>query len=324
MEEKPRDDLDGQPKRSKDAKRFILPILALVFLCVIIGRLVHLMKTDDELYRQYTFRVTRKLVKTVTEAKMLLEEKGDKAFPLLDKMKSNQMDIYLYVYRLSDGMCLYHGENRALVGTRLDKFTDELGKPLHKLISHEIKNPLNRYGWVHFYWNRPQGLFLEWKSACNLEAKLPDGTECYVGGGHYGIGSELEFARIAVINAEYLLKTRGKEALAELLTPAGLYFFHDTAVFLLNENGRSIIDPIFKKRYERDLLKFKDSVGHYPFKHLLEKLKTETESQVVLYAHSPYSMNDQKKVIYARRCMMEEKPVIVGTVINTPRSAWQQ
>jgi len=32
------------------------------------------------LYRQYTFHVTRELVKTVTEAKILLEEKGEKAF----------------------------------------------------------------------------------------------------------------------------------------------------------------------------------------------------------------------------------------------------
>ncbi|MBE9547091.1 MAG: cache domain-containing protein [Proteobacteria bacterium] len=118
------------------------------------------MKTHDELYRQYTFRVTRELVKTVTEAKTLLEEKGDKAFPLLDRMKSDQLGLYLYVYRSSDGLCLYHGENRALVGTRLDRFTDQLGKPLHKLISREIKNPFNRHGWVHYYWNRPHGLFL--------------------------------------------------------------------------------------------------------------------------------------------------------------------
>lgn len=324
MEEKPRDELEGQPGRLKNARRFVLPILALVFLIFVAGRLVQLMKTHDELYRQYTFRVTRKLVKTVTEAKTLLEEKGDKAFPLLNKIKSDQMGLYLYVYRSSDGMCLYHGENPALVGTRLDKFTDQLGKPLHKLISHEIKNPLNRHGWVHFYWNRPHGLFLEWKSSCNLAVTLPDGTKCYVGGGHYGIGAELEFARIAVINAAHLLKTRGKEALTELLTPAGPYFFHDTAVFLLRENGRSIVDPVFKKRYERDLLKFKDAVGHYPFKHLLRRLKTENEAQVVLYAHSPLSMNNQKKILYARQSTMEGKPVIVGTVIDAPHSAWQK
>jgi len=322
MEEKPRDELKGQPKRPKSARRFVLPILALVFLLLVAWRLLYLMKTHDELYRQYTFRVTRELVKTVTEAKSLLEEKGEKSFPLLDRMKSDQFGLYLYVYRSSDGMCLYHGENPALVGTRLDKFTDQLGKPLHKLISREIKNPLNRHGWVHYYWNRPHDLFLEWKSACNLAVSLPDGTKCYVGGGLYGIGTELEFARIAVTDAEHLLKTRGEEALAELLTPTGPYFFHDTAVFLLRENGRSIIDPVLKKRYERDLLKFKDTVGHYPFKQLLRRLKTETEAQVVLYAHSPLSMNDQKKIIYARRCTMGGEPVIVGTAIDAPKSAW--
>lgn len=324
MEENPKDKLEGKPKQKKGARRLILPLLALVFLLLVSGRLLYLMETHDELYRQYTFRVTRELVKTVTEAKTLLEEKGDKAFPLLDQMKSDQFGMYLYIYRSSDGLCLYHGENPSLVGTRLDKFTDQLGKPLHELISREIKNPLNHHGWVHYYWNRPHGLFLEWKSSCNLAVSLPDGTKCYVGGGNYGISAELEFARIAVTNADYLLKTRGEEALAELLTPAGPYFFHDTAVFLLRENGRSIIDPVLKKRYERDLLEFQDAVGHYPFKHLLRKLKTETEAQVVLYAHSPLSMNNRKKNIYARRCTMGEEPVIVGTVIDAPRSAWQR
>ena len=324
MEEKLKDKLEGKHKQPKKAKRFILPLLALVFLLFIAWHLVYLMKTPGELYRQYTFRVTRELVKTVTEARTLLEEKGDKAFPLLDKMRSAQMGLYLYVYRSSDGMCLYHGENPALVGTRLDKFTDQLGKPLHKLISREIKNPLNRHGWVHFYWNRPHGLFLEWKSACNLAVRLPDGTRCYVGGGHYGIGAELEFARIAVINADHLLKTRGEGALSELLTPAGPYFFHDTAVFLLRENGKSIIDPVLKKHYERDMLKFQDAVRHYPFKHLLRRLKTENEAQVVLYAHSPLSMNNEKKIIYARRSTMGKEPVIVGTVIDAPHSVWQR
>lgn len=324
MEEKPRDGSEEKPKQQKSAKRFILPLLALVFLLFVAGRLIYLTKTHDELYRQYTFRVTRELVKTVTEAKTLLEEKGDKAFPLLDKMKSNQFGLYLYVYRSSDGMCLYHGENLALVGTRLDKFTDQLGKPLHKLISREIKNPFNRHGWVHYYWNRPRGLFLEWKSSCNLAVSLPDGTKCYVGGGHYGIGAELEFARIAVTDADHLLKTHGEKALAELLSPAGPYFFHNTSVFLLRENGWSIIDPVLKKRYERDLLKFQDAVGHYPFKYLLRRLKTETEAQVVLYAHTPLSMNNQKKIIYARRCTMGGEPVIVGTVIDAPRSVWRR
>ena len=153
---------------------------------------------------------------------------------------------------------------------------------------------------------------------------MPDGTRCFVGGGHYGIGAELEFARIAVTDADHLLKTRGEKTLPELLSPAGPYFFHGTAVFLLQENGQSIIDPILKKCYARDLLKFKDAVGHYSFKHLLQRLKAENEAQIVLYANAPMSMNMRKKIIYARRSMMEKNPVIVGTVIDAPRSVWQR
>jgi len=324
MEEKPVNGSAKQPEQKKAAKRFILPLLALAFLLFVTGRLIYLMNSHDELYHQYKFRITRDLVKTVAKASTLLKEKGVKAFPLLDKMRSDKKELYLYVYRLSDGLCLYHGESPALVGTRLDKFTDQSGKLLHKLIAREIKNPINPHGWVHYYWNRPYGLFLEWKSSCHFAVNLPDGTECYVGGGHYGIGSELEFARIAVKDVDHMLKTRGEETLAELVSPASPYFFHNTSVFLFRENGMSIIDPALKKRHRRDLLKFQDAVGHYPFKQLLRKLKTQTEAQVVMYAHSPLSMNAQKKIIYARLCTMDGEPVIAGTVINAPHSAWQR
>ena len=149
MEEKQKNQFEKKLKQKITTKRFILPLLAMGFLLFVASHVVQLMKTHEEIYDQYTFRVTRKLVKMVTEAKALLEKKGDNAFPILNQMKSDQLGLYLYVYRLSDGQCLYHGENPGLVGTRLNKFTDQLGKPLHKLVSREIKNPRNPHGWVH-------------------------------------------------------------------------------------------------------------------------------------------------------------------------------
>ena len=132
------------------------------------------------------------------------------------------------------------------------------------------------------------------------------------------MGGEVEFARIAVINADHLLKTSGKEALTELLNPTGPYFFHGTSVFLMSESGGSIIDPISKKRCEHDLMKFKDAAGHYPFKLLLGILKNKEEAQVVLSVHSASSMKDQNRIIYARHGKMGGIPVILGKVINVP------
>jgi len=219
---------------------------------------------------------------------------------------------------------VYHGNNPDWVGRRLDTFTDELGKNVHELINAQLENPRNPHGWVHYHWHRPHGLFLEWKSSCNRPVTLPDGTACYVGCGLHGLGTELEFARIAVTEAEYLLTTRGEQALAELLSPASVFFFYGTAVFVLRSDGTSIIDPVLKTRQERDLGSYQDAVGRYPFRFLLRRLAESSEAQVILYQHSPTSMNVQKKMLYARTCRMGDERVIVGTVIDAPRSVWQR
>ena len=240
-------------------KRYILPLLAAAFILIITLRLTHLMKTSGEPYRQYTLRSTRNLVASVMKAKHFLEQYGESVFPKLDEMKSDQWGIYLYVYRLSDCLCLYHGYNPELVGQRLDTFTDQLGKNLHQLISDQIHNPRNPHGWVHYFWHRPDELFLEWKSSCNQAVTLPDGTKCFVGGGLYGISTELEFARIAVAEAEHLLSTHGAGGIDELLSPASIFFFYGTSVFVAKKDGWSIIDPMLKKRDKRDLKAFKDA-----------------------------------------------------------------
>ena len=93
MGEKQKNQFEKRLKQKKTAKRLILPLLAMVFLLFAASHVVQLMKTHEELYDQYTFRVTRKLVKTVTEAKSLLEKKGDKAFSILNQMKSHQFGL---------------------------------------------------------------------------------------------------------------------------------------------------------------------------------------------------------------------------------------
>ena len=310
-------------KKESSGLRFYLLVI-LLFVAFFAWSMIHLAKVQGDQYRQYTYRITRELVKTVTEAKNLLEEKGPDAYVLLDRMNSDQLSIYVYLYRSSDALCLYHGENPTLVGKHLGSFVDHLGKPLHKLVTSEIRNPYNPHGWIHYYWHRPKDLFLDWKSSCNLAVTMPDGTKCYVGGGAYGIGAEIEFARIAVNSANHLLETKGATALRELLSPTGPYFFYDTAVFILRKNGRSIIDPILKTDFQREVLPFKDSMGHYPFKHLLKNLEKQSEAQIPLYTRTSESMNLQKKIIYAQRGIFENEPVIVGTVIDAPQSIWMQ
>ncbi len=315
--------LRGQKQAAEKKGRFFLSILLSVLLFSFIAwRFIVLLHAADEDYRQYTFRATRELVRTVEQAEKLLEAQGPAAFATLDEMKSAQLGIYLYVYRLSDAMCLYHGETPSQVGTRLDIFRDQLGKPMHQQVLAAINDPLNPHGWVHYYWHRPQDMFQGWKSSCHLKATFPDGTEVYVGGGIYGIGAEAEFARIAVAGAVRLLRAEGEQALEALKSPTGPYFFHNTGIFILHENGETIVDPVLKGRVNRNLAAYRDAMGREPFGHLLRALRTQENVQVPLYARSPSSMNPSKKIIYAQPGELAGEAVIVGTIIDSPHSVW--
>jgi hypothetical protein len=313
---------DQGSKSSSKGRGFLLALIVLLFLSFITWRIIQIARAENEHYPQYTYRRTRQLVQTVTEAKKLLEAKGPEAFATLDRMKSEQLDVYLYVYRASDAMCLYHGETPAQVGTSLIDFRDQLDKPMHRLVTAAIADPLNVHGWVHYYWHRSHDMFLDWKSSCNLAATFPDGTKVYVGGGIYGIGAEIEFARIEVSDAARLLKAEGEPALEKLMSPSGPYFFHGNSVFVLRTDGTTIIDPVLKGRVKRDLDSFVDSMGHSPFTNLLKRLETQRSAQVPVYAISPSSMNPIKKIIYAERSTMAGEPVVVGTIIESPHSVW--
>jgi len=309
---------------SERSKGFLLALIALLVVSFVVWRLLASAQSAGEYYHQYTFRATRKLVQTVTEAQKLLEAQGPAAFAQLDRMKSEQLGMYLYVYRTADAMCLYHGETPDQVGTRLDAFHDQLGKPMHQLVTEAINNPLNPHGWVHYYWPRPQDMFVGWKSSCNLAATFPDGTKVYVGGGIYGLGAEVEFARIAVAGAVQLLRTEGEQALTALTDPTGKYFFHNSGMFVLRENGDVIVDPVLQGRVERNLIAYRDAMERLPFRHLLRKLKTHDSAQVPLYASSPTSMNPDKKIIYAERGELAGEPIVVGTIIDAPHSVWMR
>ena len=295
-----------------------------VMLTAAIWRLAVLWDSAGTAYPQYRFRATRKLVEAVDRATDLLARKGPAAFDTLNGPAFRNEDFYLYVYRVDDATCLYHGSSPEMVGQNTHDFHDMHGRPVHELIIGELASRENPHGWVHFQWHRPGEVLGEWKSACHRAVTLPDGTACYVGGGINRPLSEEEFAHVAVAGAAALIEAKGKAALGGLMSAESPYSVMDSRIFILNDDGTTIIDPAFGTLQSRNVLEYRDASGRYPFQLLFQRLAGQQEAEAPLYARTPGSMHLHEKYLYAQRSTMDGRPVVVGMVMNRPGKVWQR
>ena len=301
-------------------------LLGFVGVLILAGgvRLATLWDSSEQSYPEYNYRATRRVIHAVERASQLLEEEGVEAFEAFEGSDFKNDDFYIYVYRYEDSGCLYHGGNPDLVGQAGARFHDLQGRSVHESVLEQLQNPNNPHGWVHYNWNRPGEILAEWKSSCNRDVTLPDGTRLYVGGGLNWPVPEVEFARIAVESAADLLESGAPGALDILRSASGPFNFMESEVFVLEEDGMSILDPAFRGLESRNVLDYRDASGRYPFRLLFQKLQTRENAWVPLYGRVPQSMNLKEKYVYARRTSMDGRPVVVGMAMNKPTQLWQK
>ena len=312
-----------EAKQSSEAGPWLL-VFVVVMLTAAGWRLAVLWDSAGPAYSQYRFRATRDLVEAVDRAADLLQREGPAAFEALNGPGFRNEDFYLYVYRTDDGTCLYHGASPEMVGRDISDFRDMHGRPVHELIAGEIANPRNPHGWVHFQWHRPGEVLGEWKNSCNRAITLPDGRACYVGGGLNRPLPEEEFAHVAVAGAAALLEADGRAALEGLTSAESPYNVMDTSILVLNEDGTTIIDPAFGTLQTRNVLDYRDASGRFPFRLLFQRLEGHDDAWAPLYGRTPGSMHLQEKYLYARRCTMDGRAVVVGMVMDRPGKVWQR
>ena len=94
-----------------------------------------------------------------------------------------------------------------------------------------------------------------------------------IGSGSFTIKVEKLFVEERVRMAADLLKSAGKNAaFKQFRDPGTPFVFLDSFIFVLDEHGRTLVDPAFPTMAGRDLSEFKDAVGFYPIKEALKKL----------------------------------------------------
>jgi len=275
----------------------------------------------------YTYRDTRSLVALVEDAAALIERNGDQAFKDFAQKDSKWLndDYYIFVYAL-DGTCLFHPITPELVGQNVIDLKDMNGKPIIRLITDVGRKPeKDASGWVFYLWENQTQITPNWKSAYVRKVITPNGQTYVVGSGSFTIKVEKVFVEQRVRLAADLLRTAGKtEAFKQFRDPGSRFVFLDSFIFVLDEQGRTMLDPAFPTQAGRDLSEFQDAVGLYPIKEALKKLEQADEAWVQYLWPKPGTSVTTRKLVYLHKVSVGGETLVVGSDFFLATPIWMK
>jgi signal transduction histidine kinase len=280
-----------------------------------------------DLLSNYTYSDTKALVSLVQDAAVLIERDGEGAFKQFGQKDSRWFneDNYLFVYAL-DGVCAFHPITPELIGKNVMGLRDLNGKPLIREITDVGRRPEpDASGWVFYLWQDRTQLSPGWKSAYVRKVTAANGQIYVVGSGSFNIKVEKLFVERRVQSAADLLASVGKaEAFKQFQDPGSRFVFLDSFIFVLDEQGRTLVDPAFPTMAGRNLSEFQDAVGFYAIRDALKKLEQADEARVLYLWPKPGSSTPSRKLIYARKVVIGGETLIVGSDFFLATPIWMK
>jgi signal transduction histidine kinase len=281
--------------------------------------------TEDDRLAHYTYVETKQLVALVEDAAALIELKGEAAFQEFGVPGTKWFydDYYLFVYT-PDGTNVFHPVAPQLVGKNLIGLRDMNGKAVIRMIADVAKKPeRDASDWVFYLWEYKTQLIPLWKTSYIRKAVAPDGTVYVVGAGLYNMKTERAFVHDRIALACDMLLSKGRDlAFKEFRDPASAFVFLGAYIFVLDENGRTLVDPSFPTNAGRDLSGFRDAVGMPVVEELFNKLKRTNDAWVQYLWPKPGSPVPTRKLMYARKVIVNGETFIVGSDFYLATPIW--
>lgn len=275
----------------------------------------------------YLYEDTRQLVELVEDAAELVEQKGTAAFKAFSRKDSRWLNdrYYVFVYD-RQGTCLFHPIEMNLIGCNLVKLRDMNGKPVVQSITEVAQKPeADAHGWFFYLWEEKTQFIPMWKSSYVRKAVGPDGKIYLVGCGIYNIKMERKFIEERVNQAAELLRTQGKEAAFQAFRDTALpFYFLDTYIFVMDMQGRTLVDPAYPTLVGRDLTALQDAMGFYVIRELIRKLRKQDEAWVQYMWPKPGSPLPVRKLVYARKVTVNNETFIVGSDFYVATPIWME
>lgn len=283
-------------------------------------------RADGRTLPEYTYVETKRLILLVNDAAALIEAGGEPAFQEFGKQGSKWLqESYIFVYA-EDGTVAYHPVEPELIGKNLIDFKDPFGKPVVEYIT-DIANQAGEdpAGWVIYHWEDETQLIPLRKGSYIRKVTAPNGKVYLVGSGRYNLKIEKRWVAERVIEASDLIeKTGTAAAFPRLLDLASPFYFLDTFIFVLDEQGRTLVDPAFPTMAGRNISDLKDAAGVFPIQQLLKKLKQQDDTWVQYLWPKPGEQVPSRKVIYARKIKVDGQTLIVGSDFFLASPVWMK
>jgi len=280
--------------------------------------------TDErKSFEPYQFDETKKLVAFVEDAAGLVKTKGDSAFRDFGRKNGKWLkgNRYLFVYDLN-GTCIFHPVTPELIGRNILHMKDLNGKPVIGEIVQIASDTNHPFGWVHYLWMEPGEINPEYKSSYIMRVTDPAGRVFAIGSGNYKQKAEKIFISDMVDSACIQLEKKGLDVIPHLLDRSGKYYFYDSYIFILDEQGNALVDPSFPGLSGRNLLPMKDAIGKPIVQEMIDKLKTKSTAWLSYMSKSPDENKPVKKLVYIRKITIDQKGYIVGSSIRLEKPIW--
>jgi signal transduction histidine kinase len=275
----------------------------------------------------YLYEDTKQLVFLVQDAAHLIEKQGTAAFPAFAVPRSRWFNKwrYLFVYDLN-GVCLCHPASPELIGRNLLDMKDLNGKPIGRWINAIGQRPEpNASGWIFYLWEARDDLTPTWKASYICKAVGPDDKVYLVGSGIHNFKIEPLFVKNCVDRAVHLLRKQGKKiAFAQFRDRASRFSFGDTYIYVLDDQGRCLVDPAFPSLEMRNLKQFQDALGHQPVREALRRLEKSDAVWEQYMLPRPGSSLPSRKLAYAHKVVVNGRTLVVWADFFMATPIWMK
>jgi len=97
----------------------------------------------------------------------------------------------------------------------------------------------------------------------------------------------------------------------------------DNYIFVVKQDGTAVVDPAFPSREGRNLLDFKDAVGRYVVRDMIEKLSGDSTWISYMWP-KPGEVRPSRRLAYLRKVKLGPETFIVGSGFSPARPIWMK
>jgi signal transduction histidine kinase len=126
-----------------------------------------------------------------------------------------------------------------------------------------------------------------------------------------------------VDDAAELVEREGPAAFAEFRDKSSEFVFLDNYIFVIKEDGTAIVDPAFPSLEDRNLLDFKDAVGRFVVREMIDNF-TGDSTWISYMWPKPGEVIPSRRLAYLRKVKLGPDTFIVGSGFSPARPIWMK